>query len=262
MSFYKSSHFNTVGLQTTTFSLFHHGIIFSFDLNISLRISLFSFISWQQRQYSCLIKKTNTFSTYTNKGSLIFLPNPCHVIYFMFFWSTFHLLETFIDYMELHDLDSKSAFKPRHLNDRRCKQETGQWFKEGSYKDYQCYVYFSKQTSIDKKGKGKNEGRGAYKRIINQSRSYRWEQMSQRSLQRLLGLMKSPCVVLRHLFSGGLCVKSPLCHTGFDSAKQLVISSNILIDSSEVNETKLHTLFTSFYEPKVIWILSEGTGNQ
>lgn len=59
-----------------------------------------------------------------------------------------------------------------------------------------------------------------------------------------------PMAFSRHLCRGGLCVRSPLCHTGSNSAKQLVITSNILIDSSEVNETKLHTLFTSFAEPK------------
>lgn len=37
---------------------------------------------------------------------------------------------------------------------------------------------------------------------------------------------------------------------------------NILIDSSEVNESKLLTLFTSFAELKARWMLREGMGNQ
>lgn len=53
-SLYKSSHFNAVSLQTTTTSLLHRGIMFSFDLNIPLRSSLLplyndnrtSFLSW------------------------------------------------------------------------------------------------------------------------------------------------------------------------------------------------------------------------
>lgn len=82
-----------------------------------------------------------------------------------------------------------------------------------------------------------------------------------RSLQRLLSLMKSPGVVLWLLqapFQRGLCVTQAL----FNSAKQLVRTTNILIDSSEVNESKLLTLFTSFAELKARWMLREGTGNQ
>lgn len=62
-------------------------------------------------------------------------------------------------------------------------------------------------------------------------------------------------------FAGTFSV-SPLCHTGFNSAKQLVRTTNTLIDSSEVNESKLLTLFTSFAELKATWMLREGTGNQ
>lgn len=59
----------------------------------------------------------------------------------------------------------------------------------------------------------------------------------------------------RHLFRDALCVKSPLCYTGFDSAKQFVITLNIPTECSEVSDTGVHTLFTFFAELGVILIL-------
>lgn len=53
-----------------------------------------------------------------------------------------------------------------------------------------------------------------------------------------------------------------MSHRLFNSAKQLVRTTNILIDASEVNESKLLALFTSFAELKARWMLREGTGNQ